>query len=381
MLFSLIMLTISFRNKFNLKVGIRHAVSLLVCLSMAASIWPVMAVAAIPSAISLNSSVAANSIVAYNTPITFTGKIEPGHEATVTVQFKKLGAKQFTTLAQVQSDAAGNYTSTVAATAGGSYQVSWPGDADHDTAVSSSIYIGAQGQITLDKLPKPNYAGEVFYISGTLTPAHKNTLVGVQTNNKTSWKTIARARTDKKSKFRIKVSISKTGVYRLRVVFSDTDHAQTSSEGFNVKLKWGNPWKLSAAYPEYVVVSKKTFKLWFLRKGKVVRVFRAGVGMPSYPTPSGNWKVVRKGVRPTWYRPGSDWAKNMPESIPWPGSPLGERGLYLSAPGIIIHGTTQPSLLDRSYRAVSHGCIRLKNPWVIWLYSRVPVGTPVKIYG
>lgn len=350
-------------------------------LATALMLLPAWAFAATPSSISLNSTVAANSTVAYNTAVTFTGKVDPDHQTTVSIQLKKLGANKFETIGQVSTDAQGNYTYAFNTSYSGYYQVTWPGDTDHDAATSTNILINSQAQITLGAAPKPSWAGEEFNVSGTLTPAHKNASVSIQENGGGKWSTIARGKTGKDSKFKIKLSISKKGARRLRAAFSDTDHALTTSSGFNINLKWANPWKLSASYPEYVVVSKRTFKLWLLRHGRIFKTFRVGVGMPAYPTPSGNFEVTRKAVRPTWNNPQSDWSKDMPDSIPWPSSPLGERGLYLSAPGIIIHGTTQPWLLDRPYRAVSHGCIRLKNPWVIWLYNRVPVGTPVKIYG
>ncbi len=45
--------------------------------------------------------------------------------------------------------------------------------------------------------------------------------------------------------------------------------------------------------------------------------------------------------------------------------------------GYALHGTNQPETVDR---AVSHGCVRLRNEAVARLYAMVPVGTPVDIY-
>jgi lipoprotein-anchoring transpeptidase ErfK/SrfK len=51
---------------------------------------------------------------------------------------------------------------------------------------------------------------------------------------------------------------------------------------------------------------------------------------------------------------------------------------YLGYVGIIgIHGTDQPQLLQRFPRAYSHGCTRLYNRDITWLYRRCPVGTRV----
>jgi hypothetical protein len=45
--------------------------------------------------------------------------------------------------------------------------------------------------------------------------------------------------------------------------------------------------------------------------------------------------------------------------------------------GYALHGTNKPETLGRS---VSHGCVRLRNEDIAWLYENVPIGTPVYIY-
>lgn len=55
---------------------------------------------------------------------------------------------------------------------------------------------------------------------------------------------------------------------------------------------------------------------------------------------------------------------------------LGTRRLKLGD-GYGLHGTNQPETIGR---AVSHGCVRLRNEDIEKLYEMVPVGTPVFIY-
>lgn len=55
---------------------------------------------------------------------------------------------------------------------------------------------------------------------------------------------------------------------------------------------------------------------------------------------------------------------------------LGSHRLNLGD-GYAIHGTNQPRTVGR---AVSHGCVRLRNEDIAKLYAMVPVGTPVYIY-
>ncbi|HEU4643204.1 MAG TPA: L,D-transpeptidase [Gemmatimonadaceae bacterium] len=45
--------------------------------------------------------------------------------------------------------------------------------------------------------------------------------------------------------------------------------------------------------------------------------------------------------------------------------------------GYALHGTDEPTSIGK---AVSHGCVRLRNEDIDYLYSIVPVGTPVFIY-
>jgi hypothetical protein len=45
--------------------------------------------------------------------------------------------------------------------------------------------------------------------------------------------------------------------------------------------------------------------------------------------------------------------------------------------GYALHGTNNPASIGQ---AVSHGCVRLRNEDIAYLYSVVEVGTPVYIY-
>jgi lipoprotein-anchoring transpeptidase ErfK/SrfK len=57
----------------------------------------------------------------------------------------------------------------------------------------------------------------------------------------------------------------------------------------------------------------------------------------------------------------------------------GELGRYALdlGDGYLIHGTTNPKSIGR---AVTHGCIRLGDEDIEWLYRNVPAGTEVHIY-
>ena len=57
-----------------------------------------------------------------------------------------------------------------------------------------------------------------------------------------------------------------------------------------------------------------------------------------------------------------------------PSIPLGARAMYLGSTLYRIHGSNEPWTIGHN---VSSGCIRLRNPDVMDLYSRVKVGTKV----
>jgi lipoprotein-anchoring transpeptidase ErfK/SrfK len=128
-----------------------------------------------------------------------------------------------------------------------------------------------------------------------------------------------------------------------------------------------------------LIVSLGEFKLILYNGSKLEKVYRCAVGMRKYPTPQGTFKILGKAVNPAWHNNGGDWAAHMPAYIkPGRNNPLGTRALYLSAPGIRIHGIPAGENWSIGH-AASHGCIRLKNSDAVNIYPRVAVGTPVYI--
>jgi lipoprotein-anchoring transpeptidase ErfK/SrfK len=127
-----------------------------------------------------------------------------------------------------------------------------------------------------------------------------------------------------------------------------------------------------------IVISQSSHTLTLFQVGKVVHTYPVAVGSPTYPTPTGEWEIVRMEKNPTWIPPDSDWAKKAKPIPPGPDNPLGTRFMALNAPpGTVgIHGTPNPASLGYS---VSHGCIRMAIPDVEDLFERVDVGTPVTI--
>jgi lipoprotein-anchoring transpeptidase ErfK/SrfK len=126
-----------------------------------------------------------------------------------------------------------------------------------------------------------------------------------------------------------------------------------------------------------IVIHRGINRLYFYNGARLVRVFPVATGQPAWPTPLGHFQVVVKQVNPWWFPPTQDsWAAGAKPVPPGPGNPLGTRWMGLSAPGVGIHGTSEPWSIGHSE---SHGCIRMQIPSAEWLFNRVRIGTPVFI--
>jgi lipoprotein-anchoring transpeptidase ErfK/SrfK len=119
-----------------------------------------------------------------------------------------------------------------------------------------------------------------------------------------------------------------------------------------------------------IVVSLAARRVSVYRHGRIARTFRAVVGKPSTPTPTGSFFVE--------------------ETLQMsPGEPGGPFALALSArsdvlqefeggPGqIALHG--RGSLGGMLGAAESHGCVRLSTASITWLSQRIGPGVPVTI--
>ena len=127
-----------------------------------------------------------------------------------------------------------------------------------------------------------------------------------------------------------------------------------------------------------LVVRRDVHKLYLYEGLHLAKTYPVATAMEPYVTPPGKWTIVNKEENPTWINPAPDtWGAGMPSSIPpGPGNPLGTRALYLSAPGIRIHGTYD---VDSIGSNASHGCIRMFMSDVQDLYPHVAIGTTVYI--
>ena len=133
------------------------------------------------------------------------------------------------------------------------------------------------------------------------------------------------------------------------------------------------------APPGTIVVETKERQLYLvLPDGKAIR-YGVSVGDEAFGW-TGTATIDRKAEWPAW-NPPAEMIKRWPHVHAMeggPANPLGARALYLSDKGhdtlYRIHGTNEPEKIGR---AVSSGCIRMRNIDVVDLFNRVPVGATV----
>jgi lipoprotein-anchoring transpeptidase ErfK/SrfK len=137
--------------------------------------------------------------------------------------------------------------------------------------------------------------------------------------------------------------------------------------------------QLAARYPAYIVINRNAFQLRFYDHLKLADTYEIAVGMQGLETPAGLHKIEWKQVNPPWYVPNKAWAGSLAGTVvpPGPQDPLKARFMSFEG-GAGIHGI-DPSEYGTIGHTASHGCVRMRIPDVIALYSKTPVGTPVYI--
>ncbi len=134
---------------------------------------------------------------------------------------------------------------------------------------------------------------------------------------------------------------------------------------------------------EGIIINSAEMRLYYYPKGSnTVVVLPIGIGQLGKDTPI-NWttKVERKKAGPTWtptakmhaeYRAAGE---PLPAVVPaGPDNPMGLYALYIGRL-YAIHGTNANFGVGLR---VSHGCVRLRNDDIKFLFENVPVGTRVQ---
>jgi lipoprotein-anchoring transpeptidase ErfK/SrfK len=130
--------------------------------------------------------------------------------------------------------------------------------------------------------------------------------------------------------------------------------------------------------PGTIVIDTPQRFLYLVQDNGTAVRYGIGVGRPGFTW--GGVKIVSaKKEWPDW-TPPPEMLQRRPDLPNWmaggPDNPLGARALYLGSSLYRIHGSNEPWTIGR---AVSSGCIRMRNEDVVDLYERVKVGTKVVV--
>jgi L,D-transpeptidase ErfK/SrfK len=148
-------------------------------------------------------------------------------------------------------------------------------------------------------------------------------------------------------------------------------------------LKINNTHIVPAVLSNGLVINLPELNLYYFRNGVYQRRYALAVGKPSWPTPTGSYKIYEKRKNPTWNVPPSiqeemeEQGKEVVEKVPpGPKNPLGKFWMGTTAAGVGIHATNRPWTVGYS---TSHGCIRMLPDEIAKLFPQIALGTPVKI--
>lgn len=134
--------------------------------------------------------------------------------------------------------------------------------------------------------------------------------------------------------------------------------------------------QLSYALPkDCIIINIPSRTLDLYKDGKLKKTYPVGVGKANFPTPVGNFKVIRLVKGPGWenpYKPMGETRINAGKN-----NPLGTRWIgFKEVPGgeFGIHGTDNPASVGKY---CSHGCVRMLIKDSEELFDNISMETPV----
>ena len=135
--------------------------------------------------------------------------------------------------------------------------------------------------------------------------------------------------------------------------------------------KWVQGAQLQAK--DLIIINIDRNEMAYIKKGKLIRIYKVATGSSLTPTPTGNFKIVNKIKNRPYYKgeiPGGA-----------PNNPLGKRWLGLNINGTwgttyAIHGNNNKKSIGKH---VSAGCVRMYNSDIDWLFEHIDTGVPVII--
>lgn len=134
-----------------------------------------------------------------------------------------------------------------------------------------------------------------------------------------------------------------------------------------------------------IVLNLANMRLFYYpsKQPDTLYTYPVGIGRQGWNTPTGLTSIVAKRANPAWTVPESIHREHAAKGDPLPkvvrsgpDNPLGKFAMPLGFTGYLIHGTNKPAGIGMQ---VSHGCVQLYPEDIETLFTKVSVGTPVRI--
>jgi lipoprotein-anchoring transpeptidase ErfK/SrfK len=270
------------------------------------------------------------------------------------------GADDYAPAASGTTGSGGSYSLTpaVAPSVSTDYRVAFAADGVH-AAAEADVRLAVRPSVTF-RAAASLWLGGAVTLRGSVSPARPGAQVVIDRRVDGVWQPLLSATLDAGSRYRLAWTPAEFGYYRLRArVDADDGHDTGLSAWRRVTVNRPNAHRVPMRYAHYIVIVRHEYRLYYYEHGVLVRRFDVALGRPGYRTPLGYFRI---------------YGKRKPA-----GGALGACAMfYRRKGGIAIHGTNEPWLIRRpAPRPFSHGCARMFNRQVLWLYARVPVGTHV----
>jgi hypothetical protein len=304
------------------------------------------------------------TLITYKNKVIFSGQLSPAQSgATVTLYQKIIGTNNYTTASTTITNNSGGFSFKIMPRDSVFLKAGWTGDTNYEASESQPLRVRVKALISIYQKQKKVALHKKAYIFGSVSPGHRNKRIWLQYLNGKRWKNVKNTIINSHSRYGFKITLNQLMAHKFRVKFYDADHSVSYSKILKISVYWPNPFGVSKKFSKYIVVVKNKYRLYLIQYGNITKTFPVVVGKPSTKTPAAYWKIGEKNSR-SW------------------GSVQGPLVLRLYSAGhrtrYGIHGTNHEELLGRWPRGYSHGCIRMHNRDVLWLSSKVPIGTNVR---
>ncbi|MDH3226830.1 MAG: L,D-transpeptidase [Thermoleophilia bacterium] len=205
---------------------------------------------------------------------------------------------------------------------------------------------------------KEAIAGRPIQVKGRVWPARPGERAIIEASRGSRVVRLARPTVRPGGRIAASVRVPAEGAWRLRLIAPGRKGVDRkgSAAARTIRFFARNPHGVPKDASHYIVQDLSERRLYYYERGTLRRVHEVVFGKPATPTPLGRYRVYSK--------------TNGPRAA------FGPKVLWYYR-GYGIHGTNQEHLLKHVFRYYSLGCTRNTNADILWLWPRVPLGTPV----